>query len=326
MSLPLSALTYYRMPDATLAAATIAGMIDALYTALSSATDFLGTALPASHTWTWTKRGASEAVDGVPPAGTLAALAPRLLWAGHGVSTGTMAAPDTWLANGLHVGINKNSGAYNAYTAALPFTAGQWFGFWRCAPTAANAVGTIVRAFISQESVFVQVIQAATTQYWCLAGAILEGYSDTSGTTVESDSRLYGIVTGGSTAINAGFLASNGNFLDHVVSAGNPHGGTFQPGASALWSSGRAMLMQSTGAATTTMDADGKYVGRPVDFCRSTGSAVQNGIAVGVLRGLWLPGLMQSGRRLHNGAGTIYYHYIGVDTANPDDAIMLKAA
>jgi hypothetical protein len=331
MSLPLSAQTFYRMPDQTPAASTIVGLLDALYAALSSSTDYRGTSLASTHLWTVTRyqnAGTTEAVYMAPPSGTSMGLAPRILFAGAAAAAPTMAGPDTFLASGLHVGINKNSGSYNVWTAALPFNAGQWFGFWRAAPTAANSTSTTVRCFVGQETVFVQVIQAATTHYWVYAGAILEPfttYSASVGLTAESDDRLYGVmVVGSSAAVTSSWLTTGGTFFRHSTSGNAYHSGVFQPTTGTIWPIGWKHLFMTSATTTETQDANNVYVADPMLMVDCSGSNTPNGAVRGVLRNVYPAGLFQSGKVIRNGL-TDLYHTVSVDTTSTAHAFLLPA-
>jgi hypothetical protein len=149
MSLPLPTQTFYRLADQQPAAATLAALIDCFYAAFTATTDYRGTALASTHQWTGGARyqnaGTTEAAYVAAPSGSSMTLAPKILVAGAASAGSATFQTDTFLASGLHAGIAKNAGAYNAWNTSTPFTSGQWSGFNRIAPTAANATaGAIV--------------------------------------------------------------------------------------------------------------------------------------------------------------------------------------
>ena len=71
MAFPVPPLTFVRCADVSPAAATIAGFLDAIYSALSAVNDYRGTAKPATHAWTFTQRqvlAVTNAITCEPPA------------------------------------------------------------------------------------------------------------------------------------------------------------------------------------------------------------------------------------------------------------------
>ena len=326
MSLPLDTLTFYRLADQAPAASSVAGFHDAIYAALGSTTDYRGTSIASTHLWgrgRYQNAGVTEAVWATPPSGTPMTLNPTIIWAGAGSGTPTMQT-DTFSANVPMLGIHKNSGAFNAWTAALPMTSGQWSGFNRAAPTNVNSTGATVRVFISQEVIVVHTWWAATSHVFMIAGAILEGYSDNP-LAIESDDRLYGCITHGSGgAVNGAFL-SNANFLDHnTTTAGSPHAFIFAPGSSTVYTMGRTTRFASAAAALCEQDSAGAFIGEPLHFGRSTTSNTITGAKLGRLREIYALGAVQGGQTRRSGS-TDLFHVIGVDNTTADDAIALKA-
>ncbi len=234
MSLPLPALTFYRLADLPPAAATRAALLDCFYAAFTATTDYRGTSLASTHQWTGGNRaqnaGVTEAAYVAPPSGTPMTLTPKLLFAGAAAAGSATFQTDSFLSEGVHVGCAKNAGAYSAWNTSTPFTSGQWAGFNRAFPTAANSTATIVRPYVSQETWVFDVWTSATSHFAVIVGAILEARTDDS-TTCESDSRLYGCITSGTTAITSSFLNNAGVFLDHGTgTTGAPHGWGYVPG------------------------------------------------------------------------------------------------
>lgn len=330
MSLPLPAQTFYRLADQQPAAATLAALLDCFYAAFTATTDYRGTSLASTHQWTGGARyqnaGTTEAAYVFAPSGSPMTLAPGLLVAGAAAAGSSTFHTDTFLASGLHAGIGKNVGAYSAWNSATPFTSGQWSGFNRIAPTSANVTGTTLRAYVSQELWVFDLYVSATVHYPFLMGAIVEGFTDDS-TTVESDDRLYGMISNGSSAaLNAAFLSANA-FLDHsTVTSGSVHGFVFIPGSASTYNCGRKYLLQSAASATTGVDQDqaGAFMGDDIVIARSSSTNTQAGRTLGRLREVYIGGAIQGARTLRNGATDIL-HVIGYDTANADDALVLPA-
>ncbi len=336
MSLPLPGPTFYRMPDQSPATANIQGLLDALYAALGSATDYRGTSLPSTHLWTVDRQqvmGTTVSVYMTPPSGTAMTFAPGLIFAGSSsASTPTMASPDTFTASNVLFGIVKTPGAYNDWVAASPFTSGSFSGYWRGAGTTWNATGAVVRCYISEEIVFIQFIGTTVTQQtWISSGAIVEphtSYVDSSGLDAESDDRLYGFWTStGNGTMNLGWLNANNTSAPFTYSAGagTAHCAAFQPGTGSLYTCGRKTIFATSATSTELTTNNSTFVGDLVPMCRTTGSNAHNGARLGFLRGVYPIGLIQSGRTIRNGS-TDLYHAVSTDTTLPADAILLPAA
>lgn len=337
MSLPLPALTFYRMADQSPAAATISGLLNAIYTALTATVDYRGTSLPSTHLWTVGREqpaGTTEAVYCTAPAGTPMGLNPTLIIAGDsGAPTPTMASPDTFAASVVYAGLVKNSGAWNAWDNANPATSGTFSGYWRAAGTTWNSTTAKARVYISQEIIFVQLIgSTVTNQAWFFLGAIGEPHATNAasgGLDAETDDRLYGMCTTGTAGVLSGSWAStatgNSVFFTHTASDTACHMMVFQPGAAILYTCGRKLLKQAVSASAEATTPSGVFVGDLIPLCRTSATATHNGARLGTSRGMYLVGAMQSGKTIRNGS-TDLYHVVGVDTSAVDDAIMLPAA
>ena len=327
MAFPLPALTFVRKADVSPSGATTTNFLDALFTSWNAAIDYRGTAVPSTHQWVIAKAGATNAVYATPPAGTPMGLNPAILVQAANPFTGTYAAPDTGTNGMLAVGLNKNSGAYSDYTAALPMTSGQFFGYWRAGPTAMFNAGTIIRSYISAETIFTQVITSAAVQSWFYVGAIASPYNNDATNNAESDNRLYGmVVSGGTSSVNSTWLSTTtaAAFLNHAATSGNHHCGVFQPGSANLYAGGRRSLWGTAAVADSLTDSAGWYDGEAVEIAKSLASNANSGNRLGVIRGLFLAGSVQSGRYLRNGA-TDLYHYVSMNTGAAGDGMMLPA-
>lgn len=335
MSLPLPSLTFYRMPDQSPATANIQGVLDALYTALGSLTDYRGTSLASTHLWTVGRQqvtGTTVSVYLTPPGGTAMTFAPGLIFAGSSsASTPTMASPDTFTASNVLFGIEKTPGAYNDWVAVNPFTSGSFSGFWRAAGTTWNATTAIVRSYVSEEAVFVQLIgTTATQQAWFGLGAIMEphtSFADSAGLDAESDDRLYGFWTSGNATMTTGWLNSNNTTapFSHATGAGTTHSAVFQPGTGSLYTCGRKNLFTSAATTTELTTSNSTFVGDLIPMCRVSTSNVHSGARLGFMRGVYPIGLIQSGRTIRSGL-TDLYHAVSTDTASTADAMLLLAA
>lgn len=328
MAFPLPALTFVRKADVSPSGATQSNFLDALYTSWNAATDYRGTAVPSTHQWAIAKAGATNAVYATPPAGTPMGLNPAILVQAANPAVGTYAPPDNTGTNGmLAVGLNKNSGAYSDYTAALPMTSGQFFGYWRAGPLAMFNAGTIIRSYVSAETIFTQIITSAAVQSWFYVGAIASPYNNDVTNNAESDNRLYGMaVSGGTSSVASSWLSTvtAAAFLNHFLTAGGHHCGVFQPGSANHYAGGRRSVWGTAALADSLTDSAGWHDGEAVEIAKSLGNNANSGNRLGVIRGLFLAGSVQSGRYLRNGA-TDLYHYVSMNTGVAADGMMLPA-
>jgi len=333
MAYPVPALTFVRCADVTPSGATVEAMNDAIYAAITAANDYRGTAKPSTHVWTVTRRqvaSLTQALTCEPPAASGLGVTPVVIIAGRALvgtpTSPTMLSPDTAFNATLNVGVNKNGGAYNSWDAALPMTSGQWSGYYRASATT-MATSTIVRVYVSQETILITTINASASHAWFYAGAILQPYSNDTSVCAETDGRLYGMcVSGGTSAVAATWLTSTGAMWSHNITANNLHAAVFQPNTGTVWSCG-TRTVYSTGGGTIpeTQDSLGVYIGDIMDFGRNIGTTGANtGTRLGTLRGIYRAGNVISGRWLRTGS-TDLYHYVSVDTANVANAMMLPA-
>jgi len=333
MAYPVPALTFVRCADVNPSGTAVENMLDAVYTALTAANDYRGTAKPSTHTWTITKRavaGTTNALTCEPPSASGLGVTPVVIIAGrtsvNSPTAPTMLSPDTAFNSTLMVGINKNGGSYNSWDAALPMTSGQFTGYYRATATT-MAAATIVRCYVSQETILITTINASASHAWTYQGAILQPYSNDTSVCAETDGRLYGMcVSGGTSAVAATWLTSTGAMWSYNITANNLHAAVFQPNTGTVWSCG-TRTVYSTGGGTIpeTQDSLGAYIGDIMDFGRNIGTTGANtGTRLGTLRGIYRAGNVISGRWLRTGS-TDLYHYVSVDTANVANAFMMPA-
>lgn len=332
MAFPVPALTFVRCADTSPAGTTIQDFLDAIYSALNAANDYRGTAKPASHAWTFTRRQVATVTNAITceaPA-ALGLISPVIIIAGRtAVSTPTaptMLAPDTAFNSVCMVGINKNGGAYNSWDAAFPMTSGQWSGYYRGVYPALNATATIIRCFVSQETLLIQCIGSATVQGWMYLGGILQPYTNDTSLACETDGRLYGMsVSGGTSSVAAAWLTTVGGQFSHNTTASQNHTAVFQPNASTMYACGsRTVWGTGGGVAAELQDSTGAFIGDIMDVGRNTASGQNAGTRLGTLRGVYRAGSVQSGRYLRSGS-TDLYHYVSVDTSAAAHGLMLPA-
>ena len=259
----LAALNHRKLTTAIAASNGIADMLDAIWAAVQSTvttyTD--GTTrvfTPGGTGWTWSRYqnlGVTQAVYASPPSGSLAQ---RIIIAG--ATTTPVPSPtmiiDTYLANRLHIGINKNSGVFNAWNAALPFTSGQWSGYVQLGTNTPTAPVSFI-IFETEETIQIGMTTGSTGQmYGAGAGALID--PDT-GDAVdgESDGRIYGMWTGGSSVLSQTMLTNTvvNTFMWHGGSATNAHFLTFTPGSATMVATLREIVITSQTAANRTTRA-----------------------------------------------------------------------
>lgn len=262
----LAALNHRKLPTAIAVSNGVVDMLDAIWAAVQPSvttyTDGTTRVFTAGGTgWTWSRyqsAGITQAVYASPPSGSLAQ---RIIIAGatSTPSPSPTMVLDTYLNNRLHIGINKNSGAFNAWNAALPFTSGQWSGYVMLGTNAPTAPVSFM-ILESEETIQIGMISGVLGQlYGAGAGALID--PDT-GDAVdgESDGRIYGMWTVGSSVLSQSMLNQNvvNTFLGHGASSGNAHFLTFTPGSATIAATLRENFVISQTAANRTT-RNGKF-------------------------------------------------------------------
>jgi hypothetical protein len=322
----LSPLAWRYVGAQAFGAATVAAVLDALYT-LGTAVTYADatTRTPGSGSaWTWSRyqnASVTEACYATPPTATLGL---RVILAGAASlpsPSPTMATPDAAAINILNCNVIKNAGSFASWNAASPFTSGQTFGYWRVWPTTAGA-GT-VRLYEGTEAVLVLIETASASQYGAILGAILDSESTDLVNDSESDGKLYGIITSGTSANISGTIHTVSQFLDHSTTASQHHAGIFTPGGSTLLTMSRRaqanVAMTTTGLKTRA----GRFVRAPYDY-RATAVA-PNDVALGRLREISMFSDGKVGTKLTSGGTTIGYLVGGSSSTDVDVVILAHA-
>lgn len=327
MALPLPALTFYRMPDARPVSGAIDSLLDAIYTTLTSSTDYRGNAISSSHSWSWGRSqvgGLTNAIyNTTVPTGSGLTTNFSIIIGGAGTASPTMLTPDTFVASGSHVGIVRNPSTYNDWISSTPMTSGAFSGYWRMTPVGANSTSTVVRSFVSEESIFIQVIQNGTTQYWLHGGAILEPYTScVSGgyATAESDDRLLGLFTS-YTAITSDF--TEGTYPTYVNTNGSNHAGVFVPKTT-----GFGPIVRSNPGIWTTIDGEKDFSGNWIAKKISTyylRTSVGTTLMCGYTRSFMWLGKSLSAMNVFRSGSTDLYHAVLYNTGAASVCAVLKA-
>jgi hypothetical protein len=324
----LAALNWKYVGASAFVSATVAGMLDALYTIGTATTYADGTTRTegSGSAWTFTGKryqnaGVTEAVYPVPPTNTLNINAIFAGQAGGGVKTPTMASPDTSATAIVMASINKNSGAFSSWDSATPFTSGAFFGYWRMWPASAGTGS--VYLWESQEALVVGV-SAGTGMYLIMIGAFLDPESTDTVNDAESDGKLYGLMTTGTGALAAGTYLSSlstATWTGHSGTNGNCHFGVFTPNNSTL------LIVQSLSslnvATTTTYKSRSGKIARFAIAVRAT-AASPNDTFIGRLREVFGTIRVQTPLKFANGGTTIGYA-VSTSTTSVGDALLLLA-
>lgn len=201
-------------------AVTISGTMAAVRDAFSSTTYSDGSVRTPGSGIAWTQSseitgGAVVGMSLTPPSSTLGQ---KVIVVGGGTGTPTMTSPDTYATTRLYVGLCKNAGNYNTWTAANPFTTGQYSGL-----TGFCLAVTAIHAYESKDSVVIFGETSTGTVYITALGALVDPESSNA-SLAETDGKLYGIFStntlgAGGTPHNYANFGSNSLF-SHDTAAG----------------------------------------------------------------------------------------------------------
>jgi hypothetical protein len=319
------------------AVASVAAALDALYT--------LGTALlyadgsartPGSGSaGTWARYqnvGVTESLQCTPATNTLAQ---RIILGGYAAASvpvplPTMASPDTSAADVVMISMNKNSGAFTTWNAALPFTSGQFFGFWRAWATS-NGIGS-VDLYECTEGIWVVFRNASGSgTFHCYAGAGIDPESPNTTLDSESDGKLYGVwVTGSTTAAptnNFSIVTASTQRVpwNHNTTANTlPHAAVFTPGSGTLITVCPSIVLSGTlhPPSTTSFKTRSGRFGRAASLVVGSTVVAPNDPIIGSVRGVTYSGNAALGQRLVDGATTVGY-FVAATAAAADSAYLL---
>ena len=191
--------------------------------------------------WTWAREqsvGTTVACYGNPPVN---ALAFRYIIGGTvGASAPTMLTTDTFLANCINYGMQRNAGAYTTWTSATPFTNAGFSGYWRGTRTFATLMDS-VSMWESQEGCAIQYGLSSNGSTSTIGfGALIDPLS-AAAANAESDGRLYMMFGAGSSGPTSASWASlagglaNGSWGSGGPASGGNHAGVFAPGTAVMY-------------------------------------------------------------------------------------------
>jgi hypothetical protein len=304
--------------------ATIDSVLDAVYSLGTSTTYYdASTRTPGSASAGTYSRfqasGTTEAVYATPP--TTTALAQKWIWAGSaGAKSPTMATPDTWATNNLLVSINKGSGAFASWDAASPFTSGNFFGYWKGWDT--NDTSGNAHMWECEEAVMVALARSSNgSVHWHCLGAFINPVS-TQAADAESDERLYGVGTSGTSSVTivTGHPGGNTAWMGHGASNGHTHCGIFDSGAGTITTVKRNTSFSSNNQYSLALrSGDYIYQKNSIPMNKSSSSAQY---CVGVLREMSYFNRATLGQVLSQG-GTDIAYVIGEHASSGAEAALL---
>lgn len=335
----LAALTWKQLPTQTVVAnATVAQMLDAIYTAFTSTTYADGTArTPGSGVaWTFSRyqlTGTTEAIYGTPVTNTLNQ---KIILAGSASTyTPVMMTNCSYAANNLFVGLAKNSGAFSSWTGATPFTSGQFSGY--AAVFTKNATyGLTIKCYESQDGIL--GVMYVGTSGWTATfggGALIDPESTDTTNDSESDGKIYAVCASGNTGgLNYGVGTHNAtyNMFGNIITtsaAGNGHNklAAFVPGSATILPLPKIMAMGYFGNSFQTRG--GKNVRIPVlvgwypAWIDATNAYATHTTFAGRVREAWIFGKGVGGQVLRN-AGTDIGYILSNSPSAAGDAFFLS--
>lgn len=337
MALPLLTPTFYRLPDVNVTSGSVNGFLDAVYGSLTSSVDYRGTIIPSTHAWTWARYQSGSITEAVyntaVPTGTQMTQNPCIILAGVAATASlaaTMQSTDTFTNNVPMIGLVKNPAAFLAWNNANPMTSGQFSGYTHLAGTGVNTVNTIIRSYVSQESIFFRFIINYNTQFWAHAGAIIEpftSYSDSYFNTIpacETDDRIYGVTSVGSANSLIDSFAANTQRTIHIWqnSVGGSRFFAFDPTrATTTYGLGRQANFATS--FFQNVDFSGATVLQAVPIFRYSATS----ILMGISRSIYYQGAITNGNKpvIKNG-NTDLYHILAQNLYNSSVVIYLTAA
>lgn len=331
--MPLPTLNWRAVTPASIAVATAASTLDALYTIGQSATYSDGSArTPGSGSaWTWDRQqvaGTTEAVWGVPPTNPLNMGYIVGSSATGGLTPTMMSGIDNYQANIILLAMNKNSGSpvtrVNSWTNASPFGAGLFSGYI-CGGTS-TTTGTMYY-WECQEGFIVQVVAAAGTSYVFGGGAFIDPLNAGTGN-CESDGRLYSVISTGSgrtwaTTWNAsGLDNSYGVFKgrDLATKGLNSRFAVFNVGA--VNTSRQAMMAQYITTATSYLAPGGEVPYLPYSVCTSLSTNAPGAPFLGELRNIDFTRAATAGQVVSNG-GVVQGYILAPVTTSSNTCLVL---
>jgi hypothetical protein len=323
MSLPV--LNWKALPLVTLTSSTIDAVIQGIYNAFTSSTYIDGSPRVSGSASAWTfaqelSGSTIEAVWGIAPTGSLNQ---RVILAGSSRTglTPQLATPDTLYAPAtLYTSVAKNASTFTTWNGVAPFTSGSFFGYWKTWVTSSGTPQT-VRCLESEEAIAVFIQNTtANNVYGSIAGAILDPESTDTSIDSETDNRLYGIVTTGTSIMT---IVNNDastvtNMFSHGVSQNNNHMGIFTPATGSI-----RTVTKNIALGTITTEELTSRSGRLIKIPITTKYVVAPTNFAGRLREVWIFRDSIIGNTVTNGA-IVNGYIIGNNTSTIADCVLFS--
>lgn len=262
----------------------------------------------------------TEAVYCTPA--TTTSLEARFIWAGvaSGSPSPTMASPDSFSAGMLMVGINKDSGSFNAWDNASPFTSGSFHGYYNVWGSSESHAQRVYM-YECQEAVYLVIVRSNGTTRHCCVGAFVDpGSTNTSD--AESDGRLYGVYTSGGNQVVTNMFGnptSAGAWMGNSTSGNQQHFSCFRPYNSSLFLLERNGSLQDSASGIGRLSSGGyRYFGGNIPVVRDESP---NNL-VGTLRDMAFFEYGMTGTRLVSD-GVVTGHVIGERSSTDEETVLL---
>ena len=323
MSLPV--LNWKALPLVTLTSGTIDAVIKGIYDAFTSSIYIDGSprVTGSASAWTFAQElsgSTIEAVWGIAPTGSLNQ---RVILAGSSrlSLTPQLASPDiTYAPATLYTSVAKNASTFTTWNGAAPFSSGSFFGYWKTWVTS-SGTPQIVRCLESQEAIAVFIQNTtANNVYGSIAGAILDPESTDTAIDSETDNRLYGIVTTGTSimAISNVDVGTSANMFAHGSAANNNHMGIFTPATGSI-----KTVEKNTRLGSITIEELTSRSGRLVKMPIITKFTASPFNFAGRLREIWMFRDAIIGNTVTNGA-TVNGYIVGNNTISTADCVLFS--
>ena len=308
----LTALAHRKAATVTIVTNTTTAILDYIYTAITAANDYAGTAFPSPLTVTkYQNVGVTEALYGTFTTG---ALTHKFLIAGvNAARTPLMGGSHTWTAQYLMGGLTKNAGAFATWDhATLPFTSGQSTGLVKFFDPSV-VTGAKVHAIITAETLWVFIESSTNTTYGIGIGALVDPETTTSGS-AESDGRIYGVMTSGTALISLTLNGTSASFGYHSASNNAVHFLCFNAGLSTLQATARNCVT-NTSTTTSGANADNEPFAMPIFVRNQTTDKL-----IGRLREIGFTRDAKHGQ-VQSPGGVDRWHYVGGSTSADCDCL-----
>ena len=254
--------------------------LDAIETSLGSSVYADGS---ARSVFNWSASRETNAVVCIP---FLDGLTQRVIFAGAASGSPTMAAPDSFVANEVLIGQQKNAGAWSAWDAVSPMTSGEFSGYWRTGFGGLPAATITLQIAETLESLVVNVWYDTSFEVYRAWGGALWRVEASD---AEADGRRYGMMVGGIGGQNSNWLGNSSSTkggLYHSAVDGNGHAGVMVVGGSGIETLGRT----EAAIISTTADTNQSYLKTPSSKFIGHGSVghsrQSDGSFIGSLRGV----------------------------------------